>query len=90
MTALTLIAGEGPGGDVLKPRLVKDTETGQVCMQVSLGQYEATLPLPDHLAGASPERLQQFFDAVVPEITANLQNMAAKDRRKWRKKEKKA
>ena len=85
MTELTLIEGGGEGGEVLKPRLVKNQETGQICMQVSLGQYEATLPLPEHLATATPERLQQFFDAVVPEMTNNLREMARKDRRKMRK-----
>lgn len=85
-----VVHGYGEGGEVLKPKLVKNAETGQICMQVSLGQYEATLPLPDHLAGATPERLEQFFNNVVPEITKNLQEMARKDRRKFRNKARKA
>ena len=75
---------------MLRPRLVRDKDTGQVCMQISLGEFEATLPLPEHLAGATPERLQAFFDAVVPEITENLRAMAADDRRKLRRKGSKA
>ncbi len=88
--SLTLIHGEGEGGEVLKPRLVKDKTTGQICMQVSLGQYDATLPLPEEAAGWTPERLQQFFENVVPEISRNLQEMARKDRRKFRNKARKA
>jgi hypothetical protein len=87
---LKVIEGGAEGGEMVKPRLVKNNETGQICMQVALGQYEATLPLPDHLAGATPERLQQFFDAVVPEMTEHLREMAKKDRRKFRAKARKA
>lgn len=81
---LTLIHGEGEGVDVLKARLGKNRDTGQIYMQVSLGRYEATLPLPEAAAGWTAERLQQFFENVLPEITQNLQEMARKDRRKSR------
>lgn len=87
---LTLIHGEGEGDDVLTPKLVKDQDTGQICMQVQLGQYTATLPLPEAAAGWSAERLQLFFENVVPEISKNLQDMARKDRRKFRNKARKA
>jgi hypothetical protein len=82
--AMELIQG---GGETvaLKPRLVKN-EQGQICMSLDLGSFNATLPLPEHLAGATEERLQEFFDAVVPEITKNLQDMARKERRKSRRK----
>lgn len=77
-----------PGGGEtvqLKPQLVKDDQ-GRLCMRVELGQYSATLPLPDHIVNANEERQQQFFDALVPQITEDLRAMAAKDRRKNRKK----
>lgn len=87
---LTLIKGDGEAVDVLKPRLVKDSKTGQICMQIAIGRYEATLPLPDEAAAWTPERLQQFFENVVPQISQNLRDMAKKDRRKQRNKVKKA
>ena len=89
MTALTLIQG-GAEAEMLKPTLVKHPETGQICMKVELGRFNCVLPLPDHLAGATPERLEAFFEAVVPEITENLRAMAAKDRRKLRERAKKS
>ena len=88
--SLTVLEGGGEAADVLKPKLVENIKTGQICMQVSLGPYEATLPLPEEAAGWTPERLQVFFENVVPEITKNLQAMAAKDRRKRRERIKKA
>lgn len=81
---LKIIEGSGTGEKMLKPKLVKN-EQGQICMQVSLWQYECTLPIPEHVANAGEERLQEFFKAVVPEITKNLQKMASKDRRKSRR-----
>lgn len=73
----------------LKPKLVKN-EQGQICMQVSLGPYDATLPLPEAFAGATPEQLQEFFAKVVPEMEKGLREMAAKDRRKIRRKAERA
>lgn len=81
----TVIEGGGQTS-VLIPSLVKDAETGKVCMQCRIGDYTATLPLPEHLAGADEARLQAFFDAVVPEMTEKLQTMARKERRKSRRK----
>ncbi len=78
---------EGGAEDMadLKPELVKNEE-GQICMQLKLGPYEALLPLPERLAGASKEALRAFFDKVVPEMTKNLIAMRKKDRVKLRKK----
>lgn len=89
---LTVIEGgrAAEEGDVLTPRLVRNTETGRICLQVSLGQHECNLPLPEEAAGWDKARLEQFMANVVPEITKNLQAMAAKDRRKTRERARKA
>lgn len=53
------------------PKLIKN-DAGQICMQLCLGAHCATLPLPESLAGATEAEMQEFFNIVVPEITANL------------------
>ncbi len=70
---------------VLKPELIKNDQ-GQICMYLALGPYNATLPLPESMAGASPELLEGFFAKVVPEMTKTLIAMRKKDRIKLRKK----
>lgn len=80
----TVIEGGGET-QMIQPRLVKD-EHGRICMEVRLGAYTATLPLPEQFANATKEQLQAFFDEVVPVMTKGLQEMARKDRRKFRKK----
>jgi len=54
------------------PRLVKDTETGQICIQVSLGSRTATLPLPEHMAGDDREAIKAFMDEAVPAMLRGL------------------
>ncbi len=69
----------------LKPQLVKAPD-GKICVQLMLGQYSATLPLPDEMATWTGEQLQPFFDSVVPEMTKGLLEMRTKDNRKMRRK----
>lgn len=66
--------------------LVKDRQTGEICLQVKLPPYEATLPLPDHLATASEERLKEFGENLIPEMVKNLRIMKIDDERKQRRK----
>jgi hypothetical protein len=79
-----VIEGQGEDPDV-EPELIKNDD-GQICMYLALGPYNATLPLPEHLAGASRERLQRFFDIAVPEMRKTLVAMRNKDRTKIRRK----
>lgn len=70
---------------MLKPRLVKN-ELGQICMQVNLGPYNATLPMPEESSTWNEERLKAFFDTIVPVMTENLIAMRNDDNRKLRRK----
>lgn len=59
---------------MIKPQLVIG-ENNQVCMQLRIGQFTATVPLPEEMAGQTAEELQPFFDRVVPEMMVNLSRM---------------
>jgi hypothetical protein len=57
----------------------------QVCMELRMGQFTATLPLPNKMAGMTPDEMQPFFDEVVPVMTENLMKMNADHRRKLKR-----
>lgn len=67
------------------PRLVADTETGLVCIQICRGAHSATLPLPEHLQKATPAEVQAFVERMVPLMIDGLNERQAEDRRKLRK-----
>lgn len=59
------------------PRLVKDAETGKLCMQISMGMETATLELPHYLQAqdgkpAPTDAIKEFMEKWVPKITAEL------------------
>ncbi len=68
------------------PQIVVDTETGKLCIQVKVGSFVATQELPNHLATATKEDLQEYFNGVVPEMIAGLRaQQQAKRRTVWKK-----
>lgn len=71
----------------MKHRLVKDRDTGKLCIQIAIGANAATLELPDHLQSASDTELQKFFDDVVPEMIQGLKryNDEERLRTRWKK-----
>ncbi len=68
------------------PRLVKDKETGKLCMQVSVGGFTATAELPDDIKGWPHDEQEAYFEKIVPEIIGRLQKMRRVDQRKLRRK----
>lgn len=72
----------------VKPELVT-LEDGRIGMQVRLGQFTATAPLPEKLASATTEELQEFFDLIVPTMMENLHKMQSEHRRKLHRRVKK-
>jgi hypothetical protein len=86
LTELTVIDGEGDGMAVT-PQLVKN-EQGQICMQIMHKGYNATLPLPDELAGKTAEELRDFFEIVVPDLMKGLVAHVAAEQRKQRRRAK--
>ena len=59
---------------------------GKMHMQLRLGQFTATAPLPEEMSTWSADQLQPFFDRIVPEMTQNLIAMRNDDNRKLRRK----
>lgn len=72
---------------MLKPDLVFDDKK-KLHMQVRLGNFTATCPLPEEMASYTEAELQPFFDHVVPEMTKNLLAMQAEERSRALKKAK--
>lgn len=65
----------------MKSQLVKDTETGELCIQVSLGQHTATLPLPADCVNWHHQELQAYMEKVVPDMIESLQQRVRAERR---------
>ncbi len=61
----------------LKPQLMADDE-GRICMYVALGAYSTMVPIPESMAGASPQLLEAFFEKAMPEATKELMTMRKK------------
>ncbi len=70
----------------MTPRLVKDTETNQICLQITLGKHSATIPVPDGFGRWSDQLQLQFIESVVPEMIEGLQQKIRADQRKLRSK----
>lgn len=68
-----------------EPQLVT-LEDGRIGMMLRLGQFTATMPLPERMAGYSKEELKEFFDGVVPTMMENLLKMQNDHRRKLHRK----
>lgn len=54
------------------PRLVRDLDTGKLCIQVLMGTYAATLELPDDIQIKSMEAIKIYMEQVVPEMVEGL------------------
>lgn len=67
------------------PQLVRDKETGKLCMQIKLSGYVATLPLPDDFGSWAEERKQNFYEMVTCEMKSNLLEMRRTDQRKLKR-----
>lgn len=67
------------------PRLVKDTETGQICIQVCLGSYMATLALPERMAGMDGDAIRAYMEEVVPEMLRGLRERRRSESKKLMK-----
>ncbi len=70
----------------LTPRLVKNTETNEICLQVTLGKHSATIAVPDGFGRWSDQLQLQFIESVVPEMCESLQAKVRADQRQVRRK----
>ncbi len=68
------------------PALVEDTETNTLCMQLKLGQYQATLPLPFGFGQWEQARKDNFIAMATEEMKPGLLQMRQDDRKKLRRK----
>ena len=68
----------------MKPQLVKN-EAGKLCVQLHMGQFTATVEMPEGSDKWTLDRFESFFEAVVPEMKRGLAEMV-KDNRKLRRK----
>lgn len=59
----------------LRPRLVIDRDTKLLCMELRLGEFVLHRKIPDYLATATRQQLSDFFEATVPDMTKELQEM---------------
>lgn len=66
--------------------LVKNTETGKICLCVSHHNNSAIHELPDAMATWDEKQLREYFDEVVKEVTPQLLKMSANDRKKMNRK----
>lgn len=69
------------------PQLVIDTETGKICAMVRIGSDSAAHELPDYLATATKQELQDYLEKIIPDMVEGLR---AKNRAKRRTISKKA
>lgn len=68
----------------MKPSLVR--LDGKVCMQLRLGQFTATVPLPEKMSVYTEAELTSFFEQYVPQMQAQLISARNAHNRKIRKK----
>jgi hypothetical protein len=62
--------------------LVKNSENGKICIQVTHNGNTATQELPDMLATFSGEQLREYLGSKVAAMTEGLLIKAAQDRAK--------
>ncbi len=65
----------------MKPQLVKDKETGQLCLQLSMGAQTATIPLPPDFKDWEPARKEHFFEQFVIQASKTLKKRQPYNRR---------
>ncbi len=70
----------------MRSQLVKDAETGKMCMQVILGEFSAMKELPDQLATYTQDGLKLYFESVVAEMVEGLHEMRNRKKADMRKK----
>lgn len=70
----------------LVPQLVRDADTGLICLMISLGSETIVEPLPDKLATASGLALQEYLQSIVPEMIERLKAQRQQKLRKFKKK----
>lgn len=70
----------------IRPSLVIDRDTKKLCMQIRIGSFTATEPLPEGMASWTMNQLQDYFDKRVPEMIENLTQMKLEDDKKLRRK----
>lgn len=70
----------------LIPQLVKDTETGKICIMIKLGSEYAVHPLPENLAVATGPEIQEYMQGVIPDMVNNLRAQRQMKLRKLKKK----
>ena len=63
-------------------KLVKNSENGKICIQVTHNGNTATQELPDMLATFSHDQLREYLGAKVTAMTEGLLIKAAQDRAK--------
>lgn len=66
------------------PRLVKN-DAGELCMQLALAGYTATLPLPPDFQSWTDERKENFYEMITNEMKVNLHKQRRTDQRKLRR-----
>lgn len=70
----------------MQPRLVKDTETNKICLQIVLGRHSVTLAVPDGFGTWSDQLQLQFIESAVPDMIEVLQGKVRDEQRKLAKK----
>ncbi len=69
-----------------RSQLVIDRDTREVCLQVTLGQYTSTAPLPDGFGTWSDTLQHAFIETHVQEMIDGLMEMKRKDQKKLERK----
>lgn len=71
----------------VRPRLVKNKETGELCLQIVAGSHNATLAIPPHIQAEGGERLENFITMATEEMMRGLDelNHQEKIRNRWKK-----
>lgn len=70
----------------MKPALVKDRETGELCLQLNIRGHSATLPLPPGFNEWDDARKESFIATFVETASVNLTNNFLNAQRKIRRK----
>lgn len=69
----------------LRPQLVIDRDSRELCMQIVLGPYTATKTLPDGFGKWSDADQNDYIEALVPVMVQGLQERQRDDARKFRR-----
>lgn len=72
-----------------RPLLVRDVETGKICIQITLGEWTETRELPDTLATYDARALNLYMQSVVPGMIEILEQKSRAKRKQMNRKVKK-